>query len=205
MPSADRMPARQARLDPGMKHTALALPVQNIHWHSWSVNDGVQALALLSLLSYCATAAITGPFRWAAGLVGLTPIIYFPQVLMLASTLAVVVWESRQGLQPLRAMTLLVISYSILVGFFHTPVYQVLFGIYTLLPFWFGLSCSEIIFRHWHLVFKTSVWLWFVVVTGVILNYWIDYPWEGFGYSVGDLDVVSSREWESIGGGKRLA
>jgi hypothetical protein len=205
MTSADRMLARKARLDPVVKNPVIASPVQNMNWHSWSANDGVQALALLALLSYCATATITGPFRWAAGLVGLTPIIYFPQVLMLASTLAVVVWESRHGLQPLRAMTLLVIAYSILVGLFHKPFYQVLFGIYTLLPFWFGLSCSEIIFRHWHLVLKMSIWLWFVVVSGVILNYWIAYPWEGFGYSVGDLDVVSSREWENIGGGKRLA
>ena len=137
MTSADRMPARQARLGPVMNHPGLTSPVQDMNWHSWTANDGVQALALLALLSYCVTAAITGPFRWAVGLVGLTPIIYFPQILMLGSTLAVVVWESRQGLQPLRAMTLLVISYSILVGLFHTPVYQVLFGIYTLLPFWF--------------------------------------------------------------------
>ena len=102
-------------------------------------------------------------------------------------------------------MTLLVIGYSILVGIFHTPIFQVLFGIYALLPFWFGLASSDIIFRHWHFVLTISKWLWFLVVSGVILNFWIAFPWEGFGYSVGDLDVVSSREWENIGGGKRLA
>ncbi len=205
MHSAHRMPARKATPDALTQNAVLTQPVQNMNWQNWSVDDWIQAIALLALMSYCATAAITGPFRWAAGLVKLTPIIYLPQLLMLASTLAVVVWESRHGLQPLRAMTLLVISYATLVGLFHTPVYQVLFGIYALLPFWFGLSCSEIIFRHWHLVMKVSIWLWLVVVSGVILNYWITFPWEGFGYSVGDLDVVSSREWENIGGGKRLA
>lgn len=172
---------------------------------NWGVHDWVQAFTLLSLLSYCLTAAITGPFRWGAGMIGITPIVYFPQVLLLCSTLMVIVWESRHGLQPLRAMTLLVIGYSILVGIFHTPIFQVLFGIYALLPFWFGLASSDIIFRHWHFVLTISKWLWFLVVSGVILNFWIAFPWEGFGYSVGDLDVVSSREWENIGGGKRLA
>lgn len=181
------------------------LPVSGWPDPNWTSNDWVQGLSLLSLLSYCFTAAITGPFRWAAGMVGLTPIVYLPQVLMLISTVMVIVWESRHGLLPLRAMSLLTIAYSILVGLFHTPVPQVLFGIYTLLPFWFGLSCAEVIFRHWHHVFRMALWLWILVVAGVLLNAWVAYPWEGYGYSVGDLDVVSSREWENIGGGKRLA
>ena len=179
--------------------------VRNWQWENWTWNDWVQAMTLLTLLSYGFTAAITGPFRWAASMVGLTPIVYLPQVMMLVSTLLVVTWETRHGLHPLRAMTLLVIAYAILVGLFHTPVPQVLFGIYTLLPFWFGLSCAEIIFRHWQHVIKIAWWIWAVVVVGVLLNNWITYPWEGFGYSVGDLDIVSSREWENIGGGKRLA
>jgi hypothetical protein len=187
-------------------HASTAIrSLNSFNLRSWSFHDWAQAFTLFSLLSYCLTAAITGPFRWVAGISGLTPIVYFPQVLLLFSTLLVIIWESRRGLQPLRAMTLLVITYSILVGLFHTPLFQVLFGIYTLLPFWFGLACSEIIFRHWHLVSKVSVWLWLLVVSGVTLNFWIAFPWEGFGYSVGDLDVVSSREWENIGGGKRLA
>lgn len=181
------------------------LPVRQGSWSDWTWDDWVQALTLLSLLSYCFTAAITGPFRWAAGMVGLTPIVYLPQVLMLMSTALVLIWETRHGLLPLRAMSLLVIAYAVLVGLFHTPITQVLFGIYTLLPFWFGLSCAEVIFRHWPAIFRVSVWLWVLVVVGVLLNNWIAYPWEGYGYSVGDLDIVSSREWENVGGGKRLA
>ena len=180
-------------------------PVRDWNWKHWTSDDWVQALTLLTLMSYCLTAAITGPFRWAAGMVGLTPIVYLPQVLMLLSTLVVLIWEARQGLMPMRAMTLLVIGYAVLVGLFHTPVTQVLFGIYTLLPFWFGLSCAEVIFRHWSNIFRVSVWLWALAVVGVLLNYWVAYPWEGYGYSVGDVDIVSSREWENIGGGKRLA
>ncbi len=180
-------------------------PVRGRPVSDWTADDGVQALALLTLLSYCFTAAITGPFRWAAGLAGLTPIVYLPQVLMLLSTVVVLVWETRHGLLPLRAMALLVIAYAVLVGLFHTPIAQVLFGLYTLLPFWFGLVCAEVIFRHWSAIVRVSVWLWALVVMGVLLNHWIAYPWEGYGYSVGDLDIVSSREWENVGGGKRLA
>jgi len=188
-----------------LAYQAQTKPVRDWQWENWTADDWVQALTLLTLMSYCFTAAITGPFRWAASMVGLTPVVYLPQVMMLVSTLVVITWETRHGLHPLRAMTLLVIAYAILVGLFHTPVPQVLFGIYTLLPFWFGLSCAEIIFRHWNHVLRMASWIWALVVVGVILNNWTPYPWEGFGYSVGDLDIVSSREWENIGGGKRLA
>lgn len=200
-----RPPARTVELPPSTRPSASAQPLRHFRWQEWGIDDWVQGLALIALMSYCVTAAITGPFRWAAGMVKLTPIVYLPQVLMLFATVVVIAWEARKGLQPLRAMTLLVIAYSVLVGFFHTPVVQVLFGVYALLPFWFGLSCSEIIFRHWPRVLRVSIWLWILVVTGVILNSLTAFPWEGYGYSVGDLDVVSSREWENIGGGKRLA
>jgi hypothetical protein len=39
----------------------------------------------------------------------------------------------------------------------------------------------------------------------VTVNSVIDYPWEGFAYSVGDVDIEGAREWYATGGGKRIA
>ena len=57
--------------------------------------------------------------------------------------------------------------------------------------------------RNWALGLVVLVWV--TVLVGVVINNMLSYPWEGFSYTVGEVEVVSSREWENIGGGKRLA
>lgn len=165
----------------------------------------VETLALIALLSYALTAASAGPLRWGLALAKLTPLTYLPQMLMLLATLVVLVAEAKPGVSPMRAMSLLVLGFSVVVGLVYTQTKQVMFGLYTLLPFWFGLSCGELVLRHWRKVCRVALPLWIMVVLGVCLNSAIKFPWEGFSYAVGDLEVSSSREWESIGGGKRLA
>ena len=170
-----------------------------------SAQERVEQWVLVALLAYSVAAVTTGPLRWGLGMVKLSPLIYVPQVLMLLTIPAVVVWEARPGFTPERAMTLMVVGFALMVGTLYTPLKQVAFGWYTLLPFWFGLACAEIVFKHWAQVNRVALYLWVTVLVGVVINNMLSYPWEGFSYSVGEVEVVSSREWENIGGGKRLA
>lgn len=161
---------------------------------------------LVGCLSFVLAALLTGPMRWSLTLAHLAPLIYLPNLLVLIG----IGWQfldetHRTGLSPLRLIGVVVIGHALVVGLLFLPPVQVGMGAYTLLPFWFGLCGGALLLRSWPRIGAIAPWLWLIATSGVLVNAAVDYPWEGFGYSVGDVDIEASREWQETGGGKRLA
>jgi hypothetical protein len=80
----------------------------------------------------------------------------------------------------------------------HSAV-QLLFGLKVLLTVAFGafvarpLAQASPSLRIWFTL------LWGLAVVGILLNAFVDLPWTGVVYSVGDIDVEASRDWSSDG------
>lgn len=173
-------------------------PTPPAHWR--------ERFLLIACLSYVLASLLTGPMRWGLTLAHLAPLIYLPNLLVLIGIGWQFVAETLQGgLSPLRLSGVVVIAHATVVGLLFLPPVQVGMGAYTLLPFWFGLSGGGLLLRSWSRIGAVAPWLWLVATVGVLINAVADYPWEGFGYSVGDVDIEASREWQETGGGKRLA
>lgn len=163
-------------------------------------------LILLATLTFFVMTVLAGPLRMYLSMVGLAPLIYVPNLLMLIATIWQLLAEPHErGFCAMRLISLLVVGYAVLIGLLYLPLVQVAMGIYVLLPFWFMLACGPELVRRWAAVQRYIPMFFFLVAGGVIANQFFEYPWEGFGYSVGDLDVEGSRQWYANGGVKRLA
>lgn len=164
-----------------------------------------ERVVLFSCLLYIVTSLVTGPLRWGLGKGALAPLIYIPNLMLITSLGWQFIAEAATGFTPLRLIGVVVVVHATIVGFLFLLPVQVAFGLFTLLPFWFGLICGGLMLRSIEEIRRVAPWLWCVAVAGVLINAAIDLPWEGFEYSVGNIDIEASREWSETGGGKRLA
>lgn len=165
-----------------------------------------ERLVLVAALSFVLMTILAGPARMTLSAVGLSPLIYLPNLLMLAAIGWQVLAEPMQrGFTALNLIALVIPAFAVAVGLQFCPPVQVAMGLYVMLPLIFGIACGPVLLARWDSVGRVVPLLWLVVVAGVLANQLVEYPWEGFGYSVGDLDVEGSRQWYATGGGKRLA
>ena len=161
---------------------------------------------LLSALAFVCMTMLAGPLRMFLSQAGLSPLIYVPNLMLLSSTGWQILAEPRErGFTAMHLIALLIPAYALCIGLQFLPPVQSAMGAYVLLPFWFGLACGTVLLAHWRSIAPFIPVFWLIAVSGVLLNQVVEYPWEGFGYNVGNLDVEGSRQWYATGGGKRLA
>ena len=165
-----------------------------------------ERFVLLAGLSYVVMTVLAGPMRMYLSMAGLSALIYVPNLLLLMAIGWQILAEPRErGFSALHLVALVIPCYALVIGLqFLSPV-QAAMGFYVLLPFWFGIACGSVVLEHWGKVSRIVPLLWLVVVVGVMANRVVEYPWEGFGYNVGNLDIEGSRQWWANGGVKRIA
>lgn len=165
-----------------------------------------QKIILFSLLAFFLVSAFSGPTRMGLSMVGLSALTYLPNAFMLLMIGVQIILEPyEKGYRELNLIAILLALFTIVISLAFLPLKQTAMGIYVLIPFLFGIVCGPIIINHVHRISKVAAYLWAAVVTGIILNSILTYPWEGFGYSLGSLEVEGSRQWYATGGTKRLA
>ena len=161
---------------------------------------------LIALLSYILMILFAGPMRMGLSTMGLSPLIYAPNVLILIAIVWHVLREPfENGISTLHLIALVIPLSAFLVGLLFLSPIQVAMGGYVLLPFIFGIVCGPVLLENWSLINRFVPWLWLSVSGGLLVNNYLSYPWEGFGYALGTLEVEGSREWYATGGVKRLA
>jgi len=79
---------------------------------------------------------------------------------------------------------------------------QVAFAFYAWAPFFAGLIfASE---GNINRLLPHLRWIWILSITGVVLNYFFEFPWIGQIYEVLGVNITAARDWDA-GGIKRLA
>lgn len=161
---------------------------------------GLVAAALLYLLFD----TFGGPLRAGLGMAGLTPLIYIPAALAIASLLAnalVRIGDPRTATAILIVIGFLVVEG--LIGFMlgRQPG-AVIFHIYILMP---GLLMMSLVQRGMQeRVIRPMAAMFFVALVGVFLNAVIRFPWADATYEVMGRQMTAAREWQA-GGASRLA
>ena len=165
-----------------------------------------ERFVLIAGSAFVAVTVLAGPLRMYLSLAGLSPLIYVPNLMLLLAIAWQLIAELRErGLTASRLIAFLIPGYALAIALQFVPAVQAAMGFYVLLPFVYGIACGRVLLERWHTICRILPYIWLLVVAGVLANLAVDYPWEGFGYRLGSLDVDGSRQWYAGGGNKRLA
>jgi hypothetical protein len=137
-----------------------------------------------------------GPFRFYAESVGLAMMVYFPKAV---ATLLVVAWAALNISQGAVFFSLAMIFVAAVVAVENSlPLPQIGFGFWVFQYLLVGVPLWSTIGRHQIYFIKSCLIGWAIAVVGVIINSQINFPWVGFEYSIGGVDIEGSREWSTF-------
>lgn len=140
-----------------------------------------------------------GVVRWVLDMVGAAALAYLPNVAMLMCVGLIVVYDfvnkrTTRGAVLLVALVLL----ASVVGFVTTRnVPQVIFGIWVLTPFFFGLACAPAILENGRYLIPVLILMFLSTSGGVIVHDFVAYPWVGISYQIGGVELEGAREWHT--------
>ena len=149
---------------------------------------------LLTWLAILLSEVLNAPFRFYAENAGLSAVVYLPKILC---TAVVILWLS--NLSRVSILVTLTFASAALVAFLNEiSPQQIFFGFWIFLYSLTGISILGFVERNEDIFFKTCVAGWLIATIGVIANSYVTYPWVGFGYSIGGVDIEGSREWSTF-------
>jgi hypothetical protein len=165
----------------------------------------VRLIAILSA-SYLLSHAFDSLLRWLLAQAGAAAAIYLREgaivFAVLLGTVDLIV-KRRPAVVLSAVVAFLIVSSTMSVINGLSPM-QVLYGVKVWLPLLLGyLLTSSTATSALH---KPALWsgIWLLLVAGVIINYFVKYPWSGMVMTVGDIEITANREWDT-GGISRLS
>jgi hypothetical protein len=155
--------------------------------------------AALVVCSFIWASSLAGPLKYLSGLLGF-PIHLLPKALLfllIAATFASFQANPRQW-----AITAAIAASAVVGLEHHLPPAQVAFGLWALLPFFYGLLFPEIVLSE--RVRNSLLGVFAICAVGEVLSYVTVFPWSGMNVEFGGVSTMAAREWYS-GSARRLA
>lgn len=148
-----------------------------------------------------------GVIRWFLDLSGASFAIYLPNLLMLGSIFLCQVSDVLR-----RRTSSAVVLFTLLLLLCATTGYvstgkgaQVAFGVWVLVPFFFGLACAPVLLAPGRVGLTVLGLLFCLAAGGVVLHAVAALPWVGVNYSIGGVEVEGARDWQTSSGAQRLS
>lgn len=155
---------------------------------------------------YFFTFVIEGPLRYLLALANLETALYARDAVLIGAIMLATVWHLRRPVSIHVVVLLFLLAFHGLTGvLFTAQPLQVAFGLKMILPFVLGVVIFKWARFGSGALQATVLFLFTVTVTGIFLNYFYTFEWEGFSYRVGDTNVQGAVRWWHDGGQKRLA
>jgi hypothetical protein len=176
-------------------------PVDDAFMRKWTQAVRITALVFVGMQ------IAGGVARWVLDMVGAAPLTYLPNVMMWAC-IGAMLYRDAVMQRTTRGVLLfaLLIATSMLVGWINTGnAGQVVFGLWILTPFLFGLMCAPVLLKVDRTLFWVMVATFGLAAGGTIIHSFVSYPWVGVKYSVGGVELEGAREWHIEGGHQRLS
>lgn len=157
------------------------------------------ALALLFL--YVFSDIMGGAIRYYSVRFGMPMLAYVPPLLLLFALAPMFfAYLTTDGVTSTYLTVLVLFSVAVIFGVFNLGnASQVEFGFWTVVPFLYGIVVLPAFLRAWTRVVPYAVFLWALVVGGVLINAFHPWPWIGFGYQLGATEIHASRAWDTEG------
>jgi len=140
--------------------------------------------------------ATTGALRYYSDKLGLGLIVYIPKLLMFLSIF--LMFSIRPTFESL-IFGLIVLCY-LLYSILTLPLASVMFGLYLLSPFFFGmLYAQNYSIDYSSDVVKIMKIVYWISMTGIWIEFFHPVPWEGYEQVIGGVYVEASRQWGMFG------
>lgn len=155
-----------------------------------------------ALVIYVTTLVFDGFLRWVLVSAGAPGLIYFRDVMMIGVIGLGLVHQMRhEYVSGLYVLFLGLFAIHIPIGLYSTGnPSEVLFGVKILMNAWAGACMAGVIFRPSRRLVVLFAALWAAAVIGIMLDgLFLDWPWKGLSYDVGDVEVEAAREWSGDG------
>lgn len=161
----------------------------------------------LSALVFLIMQLTGGVVRWVLDMVGAAVLAYIPNLMMLGCVFFLLMYEIIFQQIKVGALFFIgMLGFSMMVGFYNIGgLSQVIFGLWVLTPFLFGLTCAPAITLN--LQFRQFILYALMIIAGggVVIHSVAELPWVGLTYSVGGVELEGAREWQTTGGSQRLS
>lgn len=161
----------------------------------------------LSALVFLIMQLTGGVVRWVLDMVGAAVLAYIPNLMMLGCVFFLLMYEIIFQQIKVGALFFIgLLGFSMMVGFYNIGgLSQVIFGLWVLTPFLFGLTCAPAITLN--LQFRQFILYALMIIAGggVVIHSVAELPWVGLTYSVGGVELEGAREWQTTGGSQRLS
>ncbi len=148
---------------------------------------------------------LAGVIRYYFYTLGISYCVYLPKLFLIFSVFTVTFrgfFKKKLG-RPF-ALLFWVLVYSFLIAnFYIRNVLQMLFGLWVIVPFVYGVLIGPIVIKNLNGFRKYILFLWIIAVTGIFANLFYKWPWIGFSYEIANITVEGTREWFT-GGFERL-
>jgi len=153
------------------------------------------------ILFYFFMKAFDGAIRYFLSLFQLTILAYLPIVLMATALIVNVLYVFyKMRVKVSGAIIISLIFLFVINAFFNiSSLKQIIWGLYILIPFLFGFTFTDSIINEFQQNKKIIFILALIAGIGVVTNYFISFPWQGFTYEIQGQSIEGSRQWSTHG------
>jgi hypothetical protein len=161
--------------------------------------DSWRLLCSLAVIFFLLMQITGGVVRWVLDMVGAAALAYLPNVAMLGCVGLMVAYDIAYNRVTRGAMLMVVlVLLSSAVGMVTTGnLTQVVFGVWVLTPFFFGLVCAPVMLTPGKYQVPFLVLMFLATSGGVIVHDSVAYPWVGVSYQIGGVELEGAREWHT--------
>jgi len=162
----------------------------------------LSSIALFFLYFYLVTETFGGLLLYVLSLVGLESLFYIRDLSFIVIIfLYLIVVATKLKIRKGDLILFFIFIIQFLWGLINLPnIYLVLFGVKLFLPLFAGYFIYYFYEQDEIKISKTFIYsLWIVSVGGVLMNYFIYFPWEGHTVNIGNIDIETSRSWNAYG------
>jgi hypothetical protein len=163
---------------------------------------------LVCLAVYCTTLILDGVLRWFLDAKGAAALLYIRDLLPIVTIGLCMLTATSYWLLIWRSLMTIILScfvFWMAWGTLHgIPLLQGLFGLKTLISIPIGVALALCAEGRNIAIAKYSLFAGSVALLGVVVDSFVDLPWAGHFYEIGDITVEGQRDW-TIDGVARLA
>ena len=150
------------------------------------------------LIFYLSSFCVDGALRYGLHLVGLEQLIYARDGVLLLLLMLLLAQSVRRAPDALVWWVLAALLLHVGVGLLYLQdVQQVVFGLKMLLPLLLGVLVSERIPERFSAANVVAGVIFLVTASGVFINWFYEFPWEGLRYVVDGKQISASLRWWS--------
>jgi hypothetical protein len=159
------------------------------------------------IIIYLFSIIFEGPIRFILYYYGIAYSLYIRDIFII---LVIAVYISQSLMTSKINRTFLIVmfifTFHAIVALFYVNNYLMpLFAWKTYLLLFFGILYGHLLFNKLRLTLIIFSMLLICAIIGVVINYFIEFPWEGLEYRLGGLDIEAVRLWTDMSGIKRLS